>query len=328
MKLFLLLISFQICLSSLNNHKFREGFKSRTHILSSTSRKLSLISCTKYSTLDFASLGDSLGSFILSNPTHAKDSVQIFSAFLSHHQATCLKNSGIFLKKTLPHLEDIEKHLGTTPINATLLQVAVQLIQTYIESQLNLTTFSNTSNSSATTTTTTAAPASPVGLGPGSPTTRTSSTSSSSTTSSKNKTALAKTTTNQITVGNVTIVYEVVTPVGNYTPNSTVQVNTTGNITYDKVAFDAFVANVLSSCYNMSQSTTLIVDIVSTFLDNGALAFSVIAGLIPALTQTSSVSKVSFMELLSYDSELNNYDETNTGTEEMGWIRDEIEKWF
>ena len=325
MKLFLLLISFHICLSSLNNHKFRESFKSRTHLLSSTSRKLSLIACTKYSPLDFTSLGDSLGSFLISNPTHAKDSVQIFSAFLSHHQATCLKNSGIFLGSTLPHLENIEKHLETTPINATLLQVAVQLIQTYIESQLNLTTFSNTSNSSTTTTT---APASPVGLGPGSPTTPTSSASSSSTSSSKNQTALAKTETNEITIGNVTIVYEVVKPVGNYTPNSTVQVNKTGNITYDKVAFEAFVANVLSSCYNVSQSTTLIIDIVSTFMENGALAFSVIAALIPALTTASSVSNVSFMDLLSYDSELSNYDETKTGTDEMGWIRDEIEKWF
>ena len=326
MKLFLLLISFHICLSSLNNHKFREGFKSRSHLLSSTSRKLSLIACTKYSTLDFASLGDSLGSFIISNPTHAKDSVQIFSAFLSDHQATCLKNSGIYLGSTLPHLENIEKHLETTPINATLLQVAVQLIQTYIESQLNSTTFSNASNSSATTTT---APASPVALGPGSPTTTTaSSTSSTSTTSPKNQSAFAKTKTNEITVDNVTIVYEVVIPIGNYTANSTLQVNKTGNISYDKAAFEGFVANVLNSCYNMSQSTSLIIDIVSTFMDNGVLAFSVIAALIPALTQASSVSNVSFMDLLSYDSELSNYDETKKGTAEIGWIRDEIEKWF
>lgn len=326
MKLFLLFLSFHICLSSLNNHKFREGFKTKTHLLSSISRKFSLIACTKYSTLDFVSLGESLGSFILSNPLHARDSVEIFSAFLSHHQATCLKKFGIFVGSTLPHLENIEKHLETAPINATILQVAVHLIQTYIESQLNAT---NTSNSSTTTTTTTT-PASPVvsPVGPGSPTTTTTSSTTSASTSSSQNQSFAKTKTNQITVGNVTIVYEVVTPAGNYTPNSSVQVNKTGNITYDKVAFEAFVANVLSSCYNMSQNTTFIIDIVSTFMDNGSLAFSVIAALLPVLSQASSVSNVSFMELLSYDSELSTYDETKTRKEEKGWIREEIEKWF
>jgi len=312
MKLVVFIIFIQICLSSLNNHKFRENHKTKSSL--AQIRKLSLYECSKNSKI--SSLADSLKEFIGFHPKHTKEAVKIFSYLLYQYQSSCLSNHQVYQAYNFAILKEIKHHLttstnstnatNTTYYNATLLSIAISILDVYIESGLVSKNLTNA-------------------------TTNVNITDILTPLNAENATKAQNNSLVVFTINNVTFVIEVLNET-----NSTYVVDKNGTINFSSDALASFVLSVLESSKEIQEAgLSLIIDVASVIMDGGALGFILVAAVFPILSDISELSSISFLEL--WDSMEDGFEEaaeldindTDESPEDVSdWILNEIKTLF